>query len=466
MNRVAIFDNCSIRFNDSFALKNITWQISPLEHWVILGPNGAGKSALGAALLGQGEILSGSVEALPTSIQTVSIEKQVALLERERLKFISGEPESLVAEILAETCGDSTFPTELFTLFPIENLRRKTYRSLSTGESRKVLLLQALAARPEILVLDEPFDGLDSKAVKNLQIALKAISLNTSVILILNRQDEIPDFVNKALYIEAGKIVQENNIESGSDKQAFEHLLHLKLDKLVFPSGEATQNIPKLSSNDPLIRMKNVSISYDEAAIFEHLNWQVEAGSHWQITGPNGSGKTGLLNLVTGDHPQCYVNDIFVFGFQRGQGESIWEIKQYIGYVSTALQWEYRVSINIQNVLLSGFFDSIGLYQSPTEEQIVIAKQWLVLLGMEKQWDKSYSKLSYGEQRLLLIARAMVKQPALLILDEPCLGLDEINRSLVLQLISFLCGNGRTTVLYVNHHSEDSIAAIENILAL
>ena len=173
-----------------------------------------------------------------------------------------------------------------------------------------------------------------------------------------------------------------------------------------------------------------------------------------------------MLNLITGDHPQCYTNDIFVFGFQRGSGESIWQIKQFIGYVSTALQWEYRVSISLRNVIISGFYDSIGLYTKATDQQRAIADQWLALLGMQERADQPFNKLSYGDQRLLLIARAMVKHPPLLILDEPCLGLDDMNRQLVLALIEKICAGTETTVIYVNHHPEDKIRGIEHYLAL
>ena len=196
------------------------------------------------------------------------------------------------------------------------------------------------------------------------------------------------------------------------------------------------------------------------------MNWTIERGQHWQVTGPNGSGKTCLLNLITGDHPQCYVNDIFVFGMQRGSGESIWDIKQHLGYVSSALQWEYNVSVSVKNAIISGFFDSIGIYQKYSDRQSEIADQWLYLLGMEKRANQPFSQLSFGDQRLILIARAMVKHPPLLILDEPCLGLDDLNRQLVLALIEKICLGSETTVLYVNHRSQDNIPGIQNHLPM
>ena len=188
--------------------------------------------------------------------------------------------------------------------------------------------------------------------------------------------------------------------------------------------------------------------------MFEDLDWTISPGEHWQVTGPNGSGKTCLLSLITGDHPQCYVNDIKVFGFQRGNGESIWQIKQHIGYISTALQWEYRVSTSVRNAIVSGFFDSIGLYSKASDAQKAIADQWLDVLGMRDMADAPFTGLSFGEQRLVLIARAMVKHPPLLILDEPCLGLDEMNRQLVLALIERICRS--SCLLYTSPSPRDA----------
>ena len=157
---------------------------------------------------------------------------------------------------------------------------------------------------------------------------------------------------------------------------------------------------------------------------------------------------------------------IVAFGMQRGSGESIWDIKQYIGYVSSALQWEYKVSVSVRNAIISGFYDSIGIYQRYSDVQKEIADQWLALLGMEAMANRPFNDLSFGDQRLILIARAMVKHPPLLILDEPCLGLDDLNRQLVLALIEKICEGSETTVLYVNHRPQDSIAGIEHHLPM
>ena len=261
--------------------------------------------------------------------------------------------------------------------------------------------------------------------------------------MVLNRFDEMPNFITHIAYVDHGRL--ELTVDK-SDENAFNELyqlLHLKNTDLSVPEADQANKLPALDPNQPLVKLNQATIKYGDTIIVDKLDWTIEQGQHWQLSGPNGSGKTCVLSLITGDHPQCYTNDIFVFGFQRGNGESIWQIKQFIGYVSTALQWEYRVSTSCKNVIISGFYDSIGMYSKSTDNQKKIADQWLALLGMADRGDQPFNKLSYGDQRLLLIARAMVKHPPLLILDEPCLGLDDMNRQLVLALIEKICERKR-----------------------
>jgi molybdate transport system ATP-binding protein len=421
-------DNLTVQFDDCFQLSNINWQLEPDQHWVITGTNGAGKSALAAVLAGVGDRLSGTIEGLPPRVGVVSFEAQAALIDAERKKddadildvISAGTP---VREILFADCPDPDLADELVARFGLESLLDRAFRKLSTGESRKVMLIRALASKPDLLVLDEPFDGLDAGSLSMLQHYLATLIETVPMVLVLNRFDELPEFITHIAYVDDGE-------------------LHHR------------------------VKRDDITIRYADHEVIRHLDWTINPNQHWQLSGPNGSGKTGLLSLITGDHPQCYVNDIFVFGFQRGSGESIWQIKQFIGYVSTALQWEYRVGTGLRNVIISGFYDSIGLYSRCTDRQREIADRWLALLGMSDRGDQPFNKLSYGDQRLLLIARAMVKHPALLILDEPCLGLDDMNRQLVLALIERICADSETSVIYVNHHPEDRIRGIDNYLTL
>ncbi|MBD5769517.1 molybdate ABC transporter ATP-binding protein ModF [Marinomonas colpomeniae] len=474
-----------INFDERFTLNNINWTVEPSQHWVITGTNGSGKSALAAVLGGVGDLESGSIQGIPTNVGLVSFEAQAELIAKELKKddadimdVISvGTP---VREMIFDDCADPELAQTLIEKFGLTTLLDRAFRKLSTGETRKVMLVRALSSKPDLLVLDEPFDGLDADTLIMLQAHLASIVDTVPMVMVLNRFDEMPDFITHVAYMDKVQLDKKDNKSNTAvgnlaltidrqDKTAFEdlyQLLHLKTTDLKIPAAGSSNQLPGLDASQPLVRLKGVTIKYEDTVIVDKLNWTIEQGQHWQLSGPNGSGKTCVLSLITGDHPQCYVNDIFVFGFQRGNGESIWQIKQFIGYVSTALQWEYRVSTSCRNVIISGFYDSIGMYSKSTDNQKKTANEWLELLGMRDRADQPFNKLSYGDQRLLLIARAMVKHPPLLILDEPCLGLDDMNRQLVLALIEKICAASETTVLYVNHHAEDKITGIDNYLAL
>lgn len=459
-------DNCSFDFDQRFQLEAINWQIKAGEHWVITGANGSGKSALVASLAGFGDQTEGAVNGLPEKVALVSFEAQAALIEQELKKDDADIMDvvavgTTVAEILAESEGDSKIIQALLAKFELEYLLDRAFRALSTGETRKILLIRAIASQPQLLILDEPFDGLDSKTLAMLQAYLTELSQQMTILMVLNRCDEFPEFMTHIGYMQKGRLIHSVDRQDREATRELLQLLHLKTSDLEIPETDQASTSELLEEGEPLVKLTDICVKYDQLKVVEDFDWTIERGEHWQLSGPNGSGKTAVLSLITGDHPQCYTNNIKVFGFQRGNGESIWQIKQFIGYVSTALQWEYRVGTSLRNVIISGFYDSIGLYTKSTDTQRKIADQWLAVLGMSDRADSSFNKLSFGDQRLLLIARAMVKHPPLLILDEPCLGLDDINRQLVLALIEKICAAGKSTVLYVNHHSEDSIAGID-----
>lgn len=190
---------------------------------------------------------------------------------------------------------------------------------------------------------------------------------------------------------------------------------------------------------------------------FEELSWEVQPGEHTITTGPNGAGKFTLLQLITGDHSQCYRNGLTVLARERGTGESVWEIKRQIGIVSHALHRGHRIQGNSLSVVVSGFFDSIGLYTKPTSTQLGRAAHWLEVLGLAEDATTVFQQLSWGQQRMVLIARGLIKQPPLLILDEPTQGRDDINRHLVLDLIERLVDLRRTTILFVSHRQDEHL---------
>lgn len=455
----------------SFVVSKLTWQVESAQHWLLLGGNGAGKSAITAALLDQANIISGtrSCDFERTEIVSSDLQKQLIaaelLADQDDISDGKTSPK-LISELIYQQSSpyfDEQLCQQLITGFAFAPLLKQRLRALSTGETRKLMLIKALSNRPELIVLDEPFDGLDVESTELLNTILADLSTSMTMVFVLNRLDEIPAFVSHYGYVSAGELQHQLATPDNKQRDDLFKLLHLEHTDLTIPNKDVAHSAPEF--NEPeLVRLRNAMVSYSGKVIFSHLNWTIKARQHWQLSGKNGSGKTCLLNLITGDNPQCYNNDIKVFGYQRGSGESIWQIKQHIGYISNALHMEYRVSISALNTIVSGFYDSIGLYQKPTQIQLDIAMQWLALLGLSELKNTPFTQLSYGDQRMLLIARAMVKHPTLLILDEPCLGLDEANRQRVLLLIEKICAAGSSTVIYVNHHAKDKITGIEHYL--
>lgn len=463
--------NLGTNDRESFLVSNLTWQVESAQHWVLLGGNGAGKSAITAVLLDQANIVSGtrSCDFKRTEIVSSDLQKQLItaelLADQDDITDGKTSPKLVSELIYQQSCPyfDQQLCQQLITGFAFEALLKQRLRALSTGETRKLMLIKALSNRPELIVLDEPFDGLDVQSVELLRSVLIELSASMTMVFVVNRLDEIPVFITHYGYVKNGELQQQLATPDLKQRDDLFKLLHIQQTDLTIPSKDVAHSAPEFSEPE-LVRLQNASISYSGKVIFNHLNWTIKARQHWQLSGQNGSGKTCLLNLITGDNPQCYNNDIKVFGYQRGSGESIWQIKQHIGYISNALHMEYRVSISALNTIVSGFYDSIGLYQKPTQIQLDIAIQWLALLGLSELKNTPFTQLSFGDQRMLLIARAMVKHPTLLILDEPCLGLDEANRQRVLLLIEKICTAGSSTVIYVNHHAKDKITGIEHYL--
>jgi molybdate transport system ATP-binding protein len=463
---VIAFEQVKAVFDNDFELTVDDWQITAGQHWAIIGANGSGKSALAAMFEGEGELQRGQVRGLDlVNIASVSLEQQRQLIEEQYLLDDADSVAELnggrtVDELIVS--DDTGYRQQLIEQFSLAPLLARGFRKLSTGQTRKLLIVRALLSKPDLLVLDEVYDGLDQSAAAMLTGILSGLSDHCQCLMVCNRYDEIADFIHHIAIVDQGVVSQYPRADADLIIAQQRHLATVDFDippSVVIPP-------PPLNRQAPLVRLHNIHVRYRDELVFDGLDWTIAAGEHWQLSGPNGSGKTTLLNLINGDHPQCYSNTIDVFGFRRGSGETIWQIKQYIGYVSASLQWQYRVSISAINVIISGCHDSIGIYQKVSEAEHQCAAQWLQLLGMTALANQPFQSLSYGQQRLLLIARAMVKQPALLILDEPCQGLDELNRQLVLTLIERVCASDKTTVLYVNHHANEVIPSIRQRLDL
>jgi molybdate transport system ATP-binding protein len=216
----------------------------------------------------------------------------------------------------------------------------------------------------------------------------------------------------------------------------------------------------------PLVDLKDVTVSYNGTRVLHGIDWTICEGQHWALMGPNGAGKTTLLSLITGDNPQAYANHVTLFGRRRGSGESIWEIKRRIGWAAPELHLYYPVSITCFNVVCSGFFDSVGLYHRCTEQQREQARAWMERLSIADWAEAPFRQVSEGQQRMVLITRALVKDPTLLILDEPCQGLDAANRARVLQTVDSVSEHLDASLIYVTHETDSLPGCITHVMRL
>ena len=330
---------------------------------------------------------------------------------------------------------------QLYRLFHMETLLDKYIITLSSGELRKFQLTKTLFANPRLLIMDNPFIGLDAETRNQLKELLKMISREREmeIMLVLSKTDDIPDFVDEV--IEMDKVYN----------QVPDHVL----------SEEKRQAVLALPYHDNdydchhVVDMHHVTIRYGERTILKDIDWTVTNGERWALSGQNGSGKSTLLSLVCADNPQSYACDITLFDRPRGSGESIWDIKKHIGYVSPEMHRSYKRNLPAIRIVASGLMDSIGLYALPNKQDYEKCHWWLDIFGIGELANRPFLQLSSGEQRLVLLTRAFVKDPQLLILDEPLHGLDLWNRRLVKDLIETFCQRRGKTLIMVTHYEED-----------
>ena len=515
-------NECKIENARGTLLENVSWKMRTGEAWLVIGANGSGKASFLNALAGNGARFVPNKEGAFFSnifenfVEIVSLEKAAALIEEERANDESEYVEGGVdhgrtvrvflcegiygAEIHRQKNGKIEIPKESAWLenFPevklcrIEKILDRGLKYLSTGEIRRTLLCRALLGKKRLLILSDPFAGLDAQsrkilldffdgiAARQLKNSFKANDANETfprIILSMERFYEIPEAINCVLEFsqnvisfcgsreEYERIFAQRQKEYSNSREKSKIEFKEKIQSLAFVNSPMHLSDKKNSATEILVEMRGVNVAWGEIQVLRDLNWTLRRGEHWLIRGPNGSGKTTFLELITGDNMQVFCNDVKIFGARRGSGESVWDIKRRLGIVSYRLHVEYRmVGQNLLGVIVSGFHDSIGLYEAAGDVEIAAAKKWLALGGFSGRESEQFNNLSYGEQRAILILRASVKSPEILILDEPCHGLDENFRQKILDLLETIAESGTTTLLHVTHDPSETLSCEKNIL--
>lgn len=443
----------------------IDWTICEGEQWAVVGPNGAGKTLLAGVLQKKYAFRSGEhifVSGKPVSevVKSIAFKDIYSLADcrnsyyQQRWHSTETEDMPTVSEVLSEY-KDTENLNELLSLFGISDLLPKKLIFLSSGELRKFLVVRTLLSRPEILILDNPFIGLDAPSRDLLVDMLgKMTELHgTQVILLLSNPADLPDMITDVLPVLNRKCLSPMKREEFLENK--ELLDELFPDRVSGAIDLPVNGEKETSAYDVAFRMEKVCIKYGSRTILKDLDWEVKCGEKWSLSGPNGAGKSTLLSLVYADNPQSYANTLYLFDRKRGSGESIWEIKKRIGYVSPEMHLYYMENVPAIQIVGSGYFDSVGLFRKCNAEQEEGALKWMKIFGIDNLKDRSFMTLSSGEQRLALLARAFVKDPDLIILDEPLHGLDISNKKLAASVIESFCSRPGKTLIYVTHYPNE-----------
>ena len=367
-----------------------------------------------------------------------------------------------------DTAERRAFQQHIYELFHLKDLLDKYIILLSSGELRKYKLAASLFTKPRVLIMENPFIGLDAQTRDQLKelLAMLAKEQGLQIILVLAKTDEIPDFITHIVEVRDRRVLEKVAIEKFRVES-----LEFRDDYSVAEEGLASKStinykLSTVNSKQATINFNKVTIRYGERTILKDLDWTVNKGEHWSLSGDNGSGKSTLLSLVCADNPQSYACDISLFGHKRGSGESIWDIKKHIGYVSPEMHRSYKQNIPAIQIVASGLKDTIGLYVRPNDAEKEQCRKWLRVFGIGELAERKFMEMSSGEQRLVLLARAFVKEPDLLILDEPLHGLDDVNRRMVKDIVDRYCQNPAVTLIYVTHYQEELPRCIDHALFL
>ncbi|MEP6467966.1 MAG: ATP-binding cassette domain-containing protein [Parafilimonas sp.] len=457
-----IAKNISVNQQNNLLLNDISFALNENEHLLITGNSGSGKTTLAKALANK-IFYKGSINYKINQPKIIFVEQHYNFKTlsntndfyyQQRYNSFDSNNAVTVKEELLKISNDETAIDSLLSQLQLIHKKHDSLLHLSSGEHKRFQLIKAFLQDADVLIFDSPFTGLDIDSRKILRKLIDEKSAASTIIIIADVGDA-PSCITNVLELENGKL------KSFSLKE--EHSTN-NIQQTIF-NGE----IPSQKNIDEFnvaVRLENVSVVYGNKKILSNISWQINSGERWLLKGVNGAGKSTLISLITGDHPQAYSNKFFLFDKKRGSGESIWDIKKKIGYVSPEVHWYFDKTISVYNTIASGFFDTIGVYKKLSEEQHAIVHQWLLFLNIESKAQQSLSTLSTSQQRLALLARALVKNPSLLILDEPCQGLDEQQTKEFVSLIDELCNHSNKTLIYVSHYENEIPKCIDNCLNL
>jgi molybdate transport system ATP-binding protein len=445
-------EGVSVSLGGRSILSSISFSLQAGESLAVIGSSGSGKTSLLKALAHQ-LFFRGKVNFHPEKPKICTISRQHRFnnlsnqsdfyYQQRFNSFDADDSRTVVEELRVRGQGELRI-AEVLKSVGISHRADTRLIQLSNGEHKRIQIAEAILQEPDWILLDSPYIGLDAAAREMLNDLLNALMQKGIQLILVTGGGELPSDIHKTYYLDGGVLLE--NLETkgvGSREEGVG--LHVK-------------EIPPayvFSPFEEAVRMEDVTIQYGDKVILDHVNWTVKAGECWAVLGHNGSGKSTLLSLISADNPQAFSQKIWLFGKRKGSGESIWDIKRNIGYISPELHHYFDSGAAAKDIVASGLFDTMGLFRVLHPDQEWLALQWMEVLKIQHLADRSFMRLSDSEQRRVLLARALVKNPPMLILDEPCQGMDDEETAAFTEIINEVCQRTGKTLIYVSHYQKD-----------
>ncbi|MCC8423392.1 ATP-binding cassette domain-containing protein [Mucilaginibacter sp. UR6-11] len=486
-------DKISVRFLNNVLFSNLNFHITKGQSWALTGESGSGKSALLQTIAGNFNITGGEIryhffedylQQHPDNPGHFTHHQLIALVEAKhhfknlsntgdfyyQQRYNSSDSEdALTVEAYLHTIKPAPQPNiywhfdKIITTLKLDQLSKKELIKLSNGETKRLRIAAALMKNPVLLLLDSPLTGLDVQTRQEFNAIITEITASGITVVMATSPYEIPDSITNVAVLKNGVITHTVG-KADFTPQLVEQYQADNIDKAELSSLLHTNN--SVHDYRKIISMNKVHVKYGTNVILNDIDWQVNPGDRWALLGHNGAGKSTLLSLINGDNPQAYANDIILFDKKRGSGESIWDIKKKIGFVSPELHQYFPVDNSCLQVIESGYYDTLGLFRPGSKEKAEVALRWMKALEIDKYARVLLKNIPASAQRLCLLARALIKNPPLLIFDEPCQGMDSHQQQHFKNLVDTICSLSKVTLIYVTHYQHEIPESVDKVLKL
>ncbi|MCC8407538.1 ATP-binding cassette domain-containing protein [Mucilaginibacter sp. UR6-1] len=483
-------NNVSVRGYNKLLFENLSLTVHKGEHWALVGQSGSGKSALLQTIAGKLNVTNGNIvygfweeyiQQHPDNSQ-ITFHQLITLLEsKHHFKNLSNTTDFYYQQRFNSSDSDDSSTVdeyiqdihplkgrelwnldEVIALLNLQSLLHKKLIMLSNGETKRLRIASALIKNPALLLLDNPLAGLDVSTRQEFNTIIGKIAKAGTTVIMTAAPDEIPAAITNVAVLKDGNIIETSRREAfDASKYSFNPKSNI--------DGNAIAELTRQTETSPyryIVNMRDVNIRYGENQVLKNVSWQIKPGEHWALLGPNGAGKSTLLSLINGDNPQAYANDIVLFDKKRGSGESIWDIKKRIGYVSPEFYQYFPADNSCLQVIESGYYDTLGLFRPSNSVYQQKALQWMKVLEIDQYARTLLKNIPASAQRLCLLARALVKNPPLLIFDEPCQGLDTHQQEHFKSVVEQICHNTPVTLIYVTHYQHEIPDSVDKVLRL